>query len=821
MAQNSTKTPQSFIPAHFCQLHAKLPAETYRETQDGNPKSQSDTWLDDHAGGFLFMHALNELDKDLENPIGKSLLVKSLDMGELFVNKRRRRVLRGWMAAPEKIWRTGNDNVKVRTFSSKVPGELRFSRLVDDRVGQQLPNEPYFPELYAYGFPRGAKSLDEHGDRDTFSLYFRHYNGGTLDNLMMYADPGIGGHVPEPFIWHVIKQLSRAVIYLHTGYARKDLEDGTATNQWASPTAAGWTPIIHRSILGKNVLLHFEDHDDPLQRCFPQIVLEGFDQANFENDWEEWSTHVPANLGTTRVPPGRLEDMHLLGELFRRLMTVHECVKESPQAGLAFDVETEGNLSQYLPENLVLKDGQIRAYSRDLAELLQKWEIASLRDRDRSNMVHFSDDNVRKEIPQTSFLIDKVLPLASRKVEEYRVLGYDRLASDVKDGHVADVSWVMPDPNFETVPYSVSCHTQEQARDTLAEKLKWIFGPFIPIRYRYDGFDVCDIPAQAMVFYDRKHGWKSPGIPTRQEIPEEQLSSEEQWDEHDRREDEKQEESGKTVDPHVVASIRKHQSNEKAKQKPIDYRVLEVKPKKPCSCSNCVREVNKRRFADIDRYNNVLKELRKEVVDKIVQNNPRQLQQHLISPDFQPIRHAELMMRPNNPFDINSGEDWKPDMFYPWRKWVDGEQHPDSPDEPNNNPNNNPADCGQNVKGKGQEEKDSEGLNNNGQEDGLDLDSDGNEGGKSRKGKGRRAGGKEDKPSARCFNPSPSRLPNNARCKPSNKYSDTSQIRHCNRHCSLKTARSSSKKEVKYKHDDLDLPPEKASDAPHVFGASK
>jgi hypothetical protein len=94
------------------------------------------------------------------------------------------------------------------------------------------------------------------------------------------------------------------VVYLHTGLTREELDDkydyddGTALQG-----KEGWVPIVHRSITAANVLLHFLGAEgeggevaDPLEMCFPQTVLEGFDQANQLDDPEaggaeaRWST---------------------------------------------------------------------------------------------------------------------------------------------------------------------------------------------------------------------------------------------------------------------------------------------------------------------------------------------------------------------------------------------------------------------------------------------------------------------------------------------------------------------------------------------------
>jgi hypothetical protein len=213
MAQNNPHA--SHTPAIFRQLHIKLPTpKPCYPAPDWKGDRPSDDWLKKHPKGFLLMHNLNP-----KHPMGKCMLVESIDTGELFVNKRFRRLAPFFRDEDKEF----SDPIWEYGYSTPSPPELRFSTLKDPRVEAQLPDEPYFTKLHACGWPMGKKGpYNEQRPSDAHSLYFQHYNGGTLWNLMkMYSDCRNGAPVPESFIWHVVEQLSRAVLYLHYGFTAR------------------------------------------------------------------------------------------------------------------------------------------------------------------------------------------------------------------------------------------------------------------------------------------------------------------------------------------------------------------------------------------------------------------------------------------------------------------------------------------------------------------------------------------------------------------------------------------------------------------------
>jgi hypothetical protein len=383
----------SVTSATFRELHVKLATERYREqaahgasTTNLNP---SDQWLDKHLAGFLLIQNLHP-----KAPPGKCILVESIDTGERLVNKRLQRYAPDWN---QKAQGTELEHTPYRTaFDTWAPPELRFARLSDPHVEVQLPNEPYFPELYGYGFPSGQHGFDSEGKPDIFSLYFKRFNGGTLENLMLqYAHPEIGAPIPEPFVSHVMEQLSRAVIRLQTGLTREDLDQGMKDPK------PGHKILLHRRLRERDVFLHFpEDGEDkdPLDCCFPRIILGEFDQAIVLDEPPDIHSHVPRAEAET----GTWEDMHLLGRLLRRLVTVHDCTWEN-NGNFDYDVDEDGEMARFLSDHITLYEGQKHVYSDDLIRLLLNFEHKG-----------------REAIPTVSFLVNELLPRAQEKLGEFR-----------------------------------------------------------------------------------------------------------------------------------------------------------------------------------------------------------------------------------------------------------------------------------------------------------------------------------------------------------------------------------------------------------------
>ncbi|KXX79875.1 hypothetical protein MMYC01_203767 [Madurella mycetomatis] len=179
----------------------------------------SDLWLDNYPRGFLLADYLHpytlpdskrkrrnqqqEVDKQRQYP-GKPILIDSIDTGERIVNKR----LKRYASDREEYWEfkdtrgeTPDAVLHIITCQTPVLPELRFARLSDPRVQIWISDEPYFPELYAYGLLEDEGAFDDADQPGIFSLYFKRFNGGTLGSLMhVFANPEMGAHIPEPFI---------------------------------------------------------------------------------------------------------------------------------------------------------------------------------------------------------------------------------------------------------------------------------------------------------------------------------------------------------------------------------------------------------------------------------------------------------------------------------------------------------------------------------------------------------------------------------------------------------------------------------------------
>ncbi|KAH6614629.1 hypothetical protein B0J18DRAFT_347484, partial [Chaetomium sp. MPI-SDFR-AT-0129] len=304
-------------PAAFRQLHVKLPTEHpmvwlgppipgARNKNNPGISTESQTWLAHHPGGFLMMRNMQP-----EMPLGFGMLLESLDTGQIIFHKRIRRntpLFKPPSSSVPKPFRWHE-----RYGKGGLPPEIRVSTLTDDpRVDLVLPKEPYFPRLYAAAWPTAAQpplnpnsgSSSDSGSEDTaqtqpgptqpakevHSLYYKYYNGSSLANLVeMYSDR-TGGPVPESFIWHVVEQLTRALLFLYAGLTRDDLDPFTEP---ADETPEHYdlilnrmvqrAPWIHQDISDVNILLNFPLNADgllePMGRFFPDVILSGLQNA--------------------------------------------------------------------------------------------------------------------------------------------------------------------------------------------------------------------------------------------------------------------------------------------------------------------------------------------------------------------------------------------------------------------------------------------------------------------------------------------------------------------------------------------------------------
>ncbi|KAK4096778.1 hypothetical protein N658DRAFT_435392, partial [Parathielavia hyrcaniae] len=455
----------AITPATFRQLYGKIPTETFREILSESWRAShphedditSDKWLDEHAKGFLLIQNLRP-----NYPIGKSILLESLDTGVLVVNKRFSRQLTRFKPDDPDF------DKPVYHYACKKypPVGLRFSTLDDPRVAARLPAAPYFTRLYAYGLPQGKASFKGRDPDDMYSLYFRHYNGSTLSSLMeMYGDSELGGPVPEPFVWHVMDQLCRAVLSLRAGDGQPHTID--KHNQ-------DWVSVVHRGITEDNILLHFRDDDDePLARCFPAIVLGGFGAAIMGRKLQKRLNPISTADAVTLA----WQDLYVIGELCCRLVTNHDAPTPPRQRSMEHAAAVSKMLSRYLPENMNLAARQKLVYSRELIELLQRFERLKV---DNQNQGGAANMLMRDLNPIYWKFFLECLGAAMNKVEQYRV----RIMKRVKltgeaddDVAMADVSWVKPDPTFDHAPYHPGDGNKATQLERLRKDMKCLFGP--------------------------------------------------------------------------------------------------------------------------------------------------------------------------------------------------------------------------------------------------------------------------------------------------------------------------------------------------------
>ena len=214
-----------------------------------------------------------------------------------------------------------------------------------------------------------------------WSTIGKFYNGGTLRELKDWCGANYN-EVPEWVIWKVIAELARAIAYLQLGYL-----DG-------QPLPANWDPIMHRNIGDSNILLHWEDDETNV----PQIILAGFS--------------LSSRLSDTEFPRGSLaqeldddsreiyEDIQALGVLIARMIDWQEDpqVVMGPKAQFLIDMaDYEANVHD------VQQD--VEPYSDDVGFLMTELYLQS-------------GEDPPQNYPDGNYLINHVIPLADRKLQE-------------------------------------------------------------------------------------------------------------------------------------------------------------------------------------------------------------------------------------------------------------------------------------------------------------------------------------------------------------------------------------------------------------------
>lgn len=305
------------------------------------------------AKGFLLIKQLY--------PLNRLLLVQDLHTGELLINKRVRKYLkRDHLATlyPERSDISERLTDRIQMYGHPIPGDIRFARFAggdqrDPRVEVHLPDKPFFQKLYAYGFPHGRyldgngildyrmfEGPDEHEEAHeeilNASLYYEYLNGGSLEHAIMRSSRPTAYFVDEVFIWHLIEQLGRALLFLHFGITEPEEQE-----------PAGWQPICHRWLTMDNIMLHWPDpDDDPREEelrddRLPRVVLTNFDNAARKGQAEPHNNGI-IHFGRLSLPldqikqarygvsprdrawqmeePDRWQDVYAMGKLLRRIV---------------------------------------------------------------------------------------------------------------------------------------------------------------------------------------------------------------------------------------------------------------------------------------------------------------------------------------------------------------------------------------------------------------------------------------------------------------------------------------------------------------------
>ncbi|KAK3319628.1 hypothetical protein B0T19DRAFT_467249 [Cercophora scortea] len=329
-------------------------------------------------------------------------------------------------------------NLKAFKYSSPIPPELRFTRLQDKQTQVLLPDEPYFPELHAFQTMPGESRL----------MFYKVYNGGSLWNLIKrFAE--WKGTVPEPLIWHVMEQLTRAIIFLAAGLTREDLQKGNRRPH------SKYKKIVHRDILASNILLDFPQQkttdygsgDADLGDLFPRVILANWQNVGREGDQDKWNAlggfvnSQLARRGAEQLPDHR-EDIYCLGRVLRLMVKYKDHWEQREENKHDIDHDPP-YLEDWHDKNW--KSGD-RPYSNQLINLLMEFETQKGIDG-----TMFDSEVVRKKqmldrVKDVNFLIDTVLPAATKRVSRYRRDLVDQI--DEEKLRYYYVRWAMPGPDY-------------------------------------------------------------------------------------------------------------------------------------------------------------------------------------------------------------------------------------------------------------------------------------------------------------------------------------------------------------------------------------
>ncbi|KAI8965833.1 hypothetical protein F5Y11DRAFT_311559 [Daldinia sp. FL1419] len=344
-------------------------------------------------------------------------------------------------------WRFTDDppDLRFSTYEHADVGREDDEEAVLQHAGVRLPSptqvdgvdRTYFLELVAW-----QKFCDKKNDMH-YSLYFKHYNGGTLQSLMKcYRDRKIP--VPEHFIWHTMLRLCLCIRFLVYGIAldsdydrvpESDNEsDADSSDDERDPN---WRFVSHQDFVRNNIFIHYPP-DGRGQRlnkklnCFPDVILGDFGEACQDGD-----VQVPAGVYDT-AEASQWQDVYNLGETLRLMAQI----TIPPQPPRAYQVEWKPNDLNMDRVNEFLEAAGHQPYSEELIGALSRFEYPQMQE-------YIIDQDLPdgrpayEHMPSVRWIVNELIPLAKRMCRRYEVL------AEQDEGYMAslDVSWTKP-PRF-------------------------------------------------------------------------------------------------------------------------------------------------------------------------------------------------------------------------------------------------------------------------------------------------------------------------------------------------------------------------------------
>ncbi|KAI1360129.1 hypothetical protein F5Y08DRAFT_343972 [Xylaria arbuscula] len=270
---------------------------------------------------------------------------------------------------------------------------------------------------------------------NSYSMYHKHYNGGTLGEFIR-AYKRRGRAVPEHFIWHLLLTLTEAVRYLKSGALPGTLPDANAEDK-------EWIPIHHRHISAENIYLHYADQDGPEpedgweENAFPEIILGNFTFAAIEGD-------TPTRIFKSRWDEPN-PDIHEWHDVY----SIGHVAKEVYLAGARPEVEYPELCS--VDNAFRRMDDAERAYTPDLCRTLERFEyddceqypdiLGSQPDIGRGGRPTGETSANWLKVPEMRNVVRHYLPEMLRAVRKYRK---PRDGIPVGWWKQLDVSWTRP-----------------------------------------------------------------------------------------------------------------------------------------------------------------------------------------------------------------------------------------------------------------------------------------------------------------------------------------------------------------------------------------